>query len=68
MLDIYRIDESEKKRKYGGASIPMGILEEIDSLINELGYWPSRSAFVREACLEKIKRERETLRELRGET
>ncbi|MEM2150703.1 MAG: ribbon-helix-helix protein, CopG family [Candidatus Bathyarchaeia archaeon] len=34
------------------------ILEEIDELIEELGYWPSRSAFVREACLEKIKREK----------
>ncbi|MFB0543779.1 MAG: hypothetical protein ACETVR_03260, partial [Candidatus Bathyarchaeia archaeon] len=30
-------------------------------MIKELGFWPSRSAFVREACLEKIKREREAL-------
>ena len=56
-----------KKKKYGGVSIPMAILEEIDEMIRELTYWPSRGAFVREACLEKIRRERELLKELRGE-
>jgi metal-responsive CopG/Arc/MetJ family transcriptional regulator len=55
----------EEKRKYGAVSIPMGILEEIDALISELRYWPSRGAFVREACLEKIRNERERLKELR---
>lgn len=55
---------NEKKSKYGGVSIPTGILEEIDILIHELRYWPSRSAFVREACLEKIREERQRLREL----
>jgi hypothetical protein len=29
-------------------------MEDIDSLIEEMGYWPSRSAFVREACIQKI--------------
>ncbi|RLI33156.1 hypothetical protein DRO56_02370 [Candidatus Bathyarchaeota archaeon] len=61
--------EGEMKRKggepkYGSVSIPMGILEEIDYLIERLRYWPSRSAFIREACLEKIRRERERLREV----
>lgn len=30
-----------------------------------LGYWPSRGAFVREACLTKIREEMRRLRELR---
>ena len=38
-------------------SLPKGITDDIDRLIEELGYWPSRGAFVREACMEKIKRE-----------
>ncbi|MEM2587864.1 MAG: ribbon-helix-helix protein, CopG family [Thermoproteota archaeon] len=50
--------------RFGAVSIPLKILEEIDELIEELGYWPSRSAFVREACLEKIKREKERLRKI----
>ncbi|MEM3815808.1 MAG: ribbon-helix-helix domain-containing protein, partial [Candidatus Bathyarchaeia archaeon] len=37
--------------RFSAVSIPEPILEEIDRLIEELGYWPSRSAFVREACL-----------------
>lgn len=49
---------------YATVSIPNAIAEEIDELIKELGYWPSRSAFVREACLEKIRREQEMLRRL----
>ncbi len=35
--------------KYATVSIPRGIADAIDELIEELGYWPSRGAFVREA-------------------
>jgi len=54
-------------RKYATVSIPMGIIKEMDRLIDELGYWPSRGAFIREAALEKIRDERKRLREI-GET
>ena len=56
-------EAKRKNRKYGTVSIPMGIIEQIDFLIKELRYWPSRGAFVREACLEKIRLERNRLRE-----
>lgn len=58
----------ERKVKYVTVSIPAGIAREIDKLIEELGYWPSRGAFVREACLEKIRSERLRLRERRETT
>ena len=51
--------------RYVTVSIPKAIAEGIDQLIEELGYWPSRSSFVREACLEKIRSETLRLRELR---
>jgi len=51
--------------KYATVSIPRGIADAIDELIEELGYWPSRGAFVREACLEKIREEQKRLLELR---
>ena len=54
-----------KKTKYRTISLPMGISDEIDALIEELKYWPSRGAFVREACLVKIRDERKLLKELR---
>jgi Arc/MetJ-type ribon-helix-helix transcriptional regulator len=51
--------------KYATVSIPRGIAEVIDELIEELGYWPSRGAFVREACLDKVRDEQKRLLELR---
>jgi len=53
-------------KKYSTVSIPRGIAEAIDELIEELGYWPSRGAFVREATLEKVREEQGRLLELRG--
>lgn len=53
------------ERKYSTVSIPKGITDAIDELIDDLGYWPSRGAFVREATLEKIREEQKEL-ELRG--
>lgn len=43
--------------KYVTVSIPTAIAKDIDKLIEKIGYWPSRGAFVREACIEKIKHE-----------
>lgn len=54
-----------KKSKYRTVSLLNSIAEEIERLIEELGFWPSVSAFVREACLEKIREERRRLREQR---
>jgi len=47
----------ERKVPFSTVSVPLPILEEVDKLIGKVGYWPSRSAFVREACMEKIRRE-----------
>jgi metal-responsive CopG/Arc/MetJ family transcriptional regulator len=57
-------DDEQKDRKFGSVSLPVGILEAIDDLVEQLRYWPGRSAFAREACLEKIRRERDRLKAL----
>jgi len=57
------VNKENNNKKYGTASIPTGVLEEIDKLVKELRFWPSRGAFIREACLEKIRREKHRLRE-----
>ena len=54
-----------ERKKYRTVSIPTGITDEVEHLIEQLRYWPSVSSFVREATLEKIKVERRNLRELR---
>ena len=55
-------------RGYVTISLPKAIADAIDELIEELGYWPSRGSFAREACLEKIREENRKLRELREDT
>jgi Arc/MetJ-type ribon-helix-helix transcriptional regulator len=59
-------EEKKQSRKFRSVSLPTGILETIDALIEELRYWPSRSSFVREACLEKMRREENRLKELKA--
>jgi Arc/MetJ-type ribon-helix-helix transcriptional regulator len=59
-------EEKKQSRKFRSVSLPTGVLEAIDALIEELGYWPSRSSFVREACLEKIRGEESRLKELKA--
>ena len=56
---------SRGRQRYASISLPMGIVKEIDWLIDELRYWPSRGSFVREACLEKIREEQKRLMDLR---
>ncbi|KKM99674.1 hypothetical protein LCGC14_1145510 [marine sediment metagenome] len=47
-----------KETKYKTVSLPKGLADDVKRLIDELGYWPSLSAFVREATLEKLRKER----------
>jgi len=57
--------EKGKDRLYASISLPLALLEQIERLIEALGYWPSKTAFIREACLqmiEKYRRELETRR------
>ena len=53
-------------KKYRTISMPIGITDEIERLIEELRYWPSVGAFCREACLEKIREEHRLMRERQG--
>jgi len=43
---------------YTTVSLPRPLLNEINRLIKQVGFWPSLSSFVREACLEKLHAER----------
>jgi len=45
------------KKKYRTVSLPWGVAEAIERLIEELGYWPSTGAFAREACIKMIREE-----------
>ena len=59
------IHQMSENQKYTSVSFPTEVVEAVRKLIEELKYWPSASAFCREAVLEKIKQEKKVLRELR---
>ena len=40
--------------KYTTVSFPKALLKDINKIVEEVGYWPSTTAFVREACIEKL--------------
>ena len=43
--------------EYTAVSTPKPLVDGVKRLIQKLGYWPSITAFVREAILEKMHRE-----------
>lgn len=45
------------KKKYRTVSLPIGVADAIQQLIDELEFWPSVGAFAREACIKMIKEE-----------
>ncbi len=50
-------DTKTKKTEYRTVSLPRVLTDDIQKVIDEFKYWPSLSAFIREAALEKLKRE-----------
>jgi len=54
-----------EKIKFNPISFPRGVADLIEELIEARGLWPSVSAFVNEACLEKIEEEKKRLQALR---
>lgn len=51
--------------KWTSVAFPREMVKVVRELIEELKYWPSSSAFCREAVLEKIRKEKKILEELR---
>lgn len=44
--------------EYKTVSIPKRLATDMKKLMEEIGWWPSLSSFVREACHEKLHAER----------
>ena len=49
--------------KYTTVSFPRPLIEDIDKFVEKVGYWPSRTAFAREALIEKLRMERSRSKE-----
>ena len=53
---VQHVNQARKKgrRAFSSVSLPTPLIEKIEKVIDELGYWPTKTAFVREASLEKL--------------
>lgn len=57
-----------KKRGRGvyiSVSFPTPLLMEVDRVVAELGYWPNRATFVREAIMQKLNKHKKEIQERR---
>ena len=54
-------EKKTKRLPYSSISIPTRTLVEVEKLVREMGYWPTMTAFIREACLEKLEKHRKDL-------
>lgn len=51
-------DKTRKRKAFSSISLPTPLVERIEKVVDELGYWPTKTAFVREASLEKLDKHR----------
>ena len=49
--------------KYRTVSIPLGIADDIEELMEKFGYWPSVGSFVREATIKMVTEWQDRLKE-----
>ncbi|MEM2129078.1 MAG: ribbon-helix-helix domain-containing protein [Candidatus Bathyarchaeia archaeon] len=50
-------EEREKGRApYSSISLPASLMEEVEEVVRRMGYWPTKTAFIREAVIEKLER------------
>jgi len=60
--------KAEKKRGlFSSISLPTPLINEIERVVRQLGYWPNKTAFIREAVMEKLERYRKELEARRHE-
>jgi len=52
-----------KEARFATISLPVRLIEEIEHIVDIVGYWPTKTDFVREAVVEKLEEFRKELRQ-----
>jgi len=59
---VKRTKEKKKARGlFSSISFPTPLIKGVENIVEELGYWPTKTAFIREAVMEKLERHRKEL-------
>jgi metal-responsive CopG/Arc/MetJ family transcriptional regulator len=55
-------EEGKARGPFSSISFPTALIKEVERVVKELGYWPTKTAFIREAVMEKLERHRKELK------
>ncbi len=65
------VADKKERGPFSSISFPTPLIDEIEKIVKEFGYWPNKTAFIREAVMEKFEEYRkkiETSRNIAEET
>jgi len=44
------------RSSFSSVSLPAALVNEIEKLVKRTGYWPTKTDFIRQACMEKLEK------------
>jgi len=56
---------TKKRSRFSTISLPTPLIEEVEGIVEKFKYWPTKTDFVREAVLEKLRVYKKELEERR---
>ncbi|MHA1210526.1 MAG: hypothetical protein ACTSRF_15060 [Candidatus Freyarchaeota archaeon] len=57
------IRKKKGRTRFSTISLPTSLIEEVERIVEEFKYWPTKTDFVREAVLEKLRIYKKELKE-----
>jgi len=48
--------ENKDRGPFSSISFPTPLINEVERVVNELGYWSTKTAFIHEAVMERLER------------
>jgi Arc/MetJ-type ribon-helix-helix transcriptional regulator len=61
-----RVKRRRGRGPFLSVSFPMPLVREVEKIVGELGYWPNKTTFIREAVMEKLEKHWRELEARRG--
>ena len=58
-MDAFELNKGHRKKHqnfFSSVSLPAPLLREVEDVVRVIGYWPTKTAFIREAILEKLEK------------
>lgn len=65
-LEMNSVKKKKRERPYySSISLPASLVKEVEKVVEQLGYWSHKTAFMHEAVMEKLERYKMELKEKR---